>query len=234
MKSDKWQDLERSLEKLQPFYSLMNRIMSLGNESIVRERAMDFIGNPEHYLDAGTGPGTMASLVHKRCSPRITILMDPSMDLLLMNREEGNKLQAKFENIPIRDGYFDLVTCGFSFRDAISHENAARELSRILKIKGRLVIVDIGKPDSPVLQFFYYIYIFIFPILSSLFITRGKLIHEYFTLFFTYVEYPSHSRIVEMFKSLGLELIAQGRKFGGAIFFDVYEKNDQSIYTLYQ
>lgn len=224
MKDDKWHDLERSLERLQPFYSLMNRIMSLGNEQVIRESAMAFVSDCDSYLDAGTGPGTMATLVHGKASTEKTVLMDPSVHLLSINTAAGEKVQARFENIPFRNDSFDLITCGFSFRDAISHTSAASELSRVLKRKGRMIVVDIGKPDSIFLQFFYYMYIFIFPVLSSLIITRGRLIHEYFTLFFTYVEYPAHSEIIKMFNSHGLRLVAQGRKFGGSIFFDVYEK----------
>ncbi|MGC8663867.1 MAG: class I SAM-dependent methyltransferase [Thermoplasmata archaeon] len=224
MKIDKWHDLERSLEKLQSFYDLMNRIMSLDNEKVVRDHSLKYIKDPEFYLDAGSGPGTMANIILKKSKPKITVMMDPSVELLKINRENGEKVQAKFENMPFPDGYFDLVTCGFSFRDAISHEKASQEISRIIKKRGRLIIIDIGKPDSRLLQFFYYLYIFFLPILAAIIITKGRLIHEYFTLFYTFIEYPEHSKIIRMFESNGLELIAQEKKFGGAIFFDVYEK----------
>ncbi|MDP8012245.1 MAG: class I SAM-dependent methyltransferase [Thermoplasmata archaeon] len=224
MKEERWHDLEKSLEKLQPFYDLMNRIMSLDNEKIIRDHSLNFINDPEKYLDAGTGPGTMANLVIKKSNPKKTFLMDPSIELLKINKTYGEKIQAKFENIPFVDGYFNLVTCGFSFRDAISHVKAAKELSRIISKGGRLIIIDIGKPDSRLIQFFYYLYIFLLPILAALIITRGRLIHEYFTLFYTFIEYPEHSKIVKMFESNGLKLIAREKKFGGAIFFDVYEK----------
>lgn len=224
MKLDKWTDLEKSLERLQPFYGLMNKVMSLGNEKIVRKQSLEYVKNSENYLDAGTGPGTMASLVKNRANIKKTFLLDPSIDLLKINNIEGEKINAKFENIPFKDNTFDLITCGFSFRDAISHEKAAEELSRVLNKNGNLIIVDIGKPDIKILQFFYYIYIFLFPLLASLIITKGKMIHEYYTLFFTYVEYPSHSKIIQMFEKNNLKLIAQGKRFGGAIFFDVYTK----------
>jgi demethylmenaquinone methyltransferase/2-methoxy-6-polyprenyl-1,4-benzoquinol methylase len=224
MKDDRWKDLEESLERLMPYYEKMNSIMSLGNDKYIREEGLENIDFANDYLDAGSGPGNMAEIVTKKLGVKNVFMMDPSKGLLAINRVKGERILGKFENMPFRNSSFDLITCAFSFRDAISHEKAANEISRVLNENGKFLLVDIGKPDNPIIQFFFFIYILIFPVLSSILVTRGRLIHEYFTLFFTYLDYPSRKRIERMFKNNGLRLIREGRRFGGALFYQLWLK----------
>lgn len=222
MKSDRWMDLEESLERLMPYYEIMNRIMSLGNDELIRRDGIDKLDDCDAYLDAGTGTGSMARRVMEKVKVKKAVLMDPSVYLLMMNKTEGERVQGLFENMPFCNRSFDLVTCAFSFRDAVSHEKAAGEISRVLKKGGRFLLVDIVKPDNLIMQLIFYLYIFIFPVFTSFFITRGKLVHEYYTLFYTYIEYPSEKMIREMFLKNGLRLVSEGKRFGGALFYQLW------------
>ncbi len=224
MREERWRDLIKSLERLMPYYSRMNKIMSLGNEEIIRKMSLRNINDCCSYLDAGTGPGDMALLVKKSVNVEKTFLLDPSRDLLHINHVEGEKIVGAFESMPFKDNSFDLITCAFSFRDAVSHRKAAKEISRVMKSGGKAVIVDIRKPEHPLQKFFFYLYIMLFPILSSIIVTKGKMVHEYFTLFFTYIEYPSEWDIVSMFRSSGLVLVDRGSRFGGSLFYHVWKK----------
>ena len=224
MREDRWKDLIKSLERLMPYYSEMNKIMSLGNDEIIRDMAIRNIQNCSSYLDAGTGPGNMAHKVKNKIVALKTYLMDPSFEMLSKNNVEGEKVIGAFEAMPFKEGSFDLITCAFSFRDAIFYDKAAREISRVLKDKGMVLIVDIRKPDNPFLQFIFYLYILIFPIFSSIIVTKGKLIHEYFTLFYTYLEYPTENEIISMFKSKGLTLLESGNRYFGSLFYHLWIK----------
>src|SRR6185503_14199533 len=64
-----------------------------------------------------------------------------------------------FECMPFRDGMFDAVLCGYSLRDAIQLPQAIGEMHRVLKTGGRLVIVDLGKPDNSVTRAFVSMYL---------------------------------------------------------------------------
>ncbi|MEM3335289.1 MAG: hypothetical protein QXY47_04585, partial [Thermoplasmata archaeon] len=77
MREDRWKDLIKSLERLMPYYSEMNKIMSLGNDEIIRDMAIRNIQNCSSYLDAGTGPGNMAHKVKNKIVALKTYLMDP-------------------------------------------------------------------------------------------------------------------------------------------------------------
>ncbi len=224
MKDERWRDLEESLERLMPYYERMNSIMSLGNDIEIRNEGIENLNDCSYYLDAGTGPGNMAKMVTGRIRAEKVFLMDPSLSLLKINSSNGERILGKFEDMPFGDSTFDLITCAFSFRDAISHEKAAREISRVLKKGGIFLLVDIGKPDNAILKFFFYLYILIFPIFSSIIVTRGRLIHEYFTLFYTYIEYPSIGEIKKIFKESGLKLKKYGSRYGGSLIYQLWVK----------
>ena len=64
MKKEIWEDLEKSLEKILPYYDLMNKVMSLNNEQYLRKRILEFIPEEiENYADIGTGPGNLSILI---------------------------------------------------------------------------------------------------------------------------------------------------------------------------
>ncbi|MGC8646945.1 MAG: class I SAM-dependent methyltransferase [Thermoplasmata archaeon] len=225
MKKDLWEDLERSLEKIIPYYNVMNKVMSLGNEEFLREKMMDYVPeNIDVYGDIGTGPGNISLKIVSERNVDEPFLIDPSMEMLKNNKSGGEKVCAIMEELPFKDETFDLVTCGFSFRDSYSHEDAAKEISRVIKNNGKLIILDIGKPDSKLLFFIYSIYIFFIPLLSSMIITKFKHIHEYFTLFYTYVFYPPHGEILKMFEKNGMRYEHGIKKMGGALFLDIFKK----------
>ncbi|MGC9166622.1 MAG: class I SAM-dependent methyltransferase [Thermoplasmata archaeon] len=225
MKKEIWEDLEKSLEKILPYYDLMNKVMSLNNEQYLRKRILEFIPEEiENYADIGTGPGNLSILITKSKRVKNSYLIDPSIEMLKYNKTNGEKICSLMEQIPLKDEIFDLVTCGFSFRDSYSHENASKEISRIIKKEGKLIILDIGKPDNKLLFFFYSIYILIIPLIASMIITRFRRIHEYFTLFYTYIFYPSHAEIIKMFENNGMIYEKGIKKMGGALFLDIYRK----------
>ncbi len=225
MRTDRWKILEESLENLQPYYRLMNKLMSFGNDTVLREEALDGLKG-ERYLDAGSGPGDMASLTIKMVKPKNVILLDPSVGILKKNVNYGEKVIGKFENIPFNDCSFDLITCAFSFRDAIDHEKAGKEISRVLEKNGYFVLVDLGKPDSIILKFLFYIYIFFYPIILSIFVTKGKMVREYSTLFYTFLDYPQYSKLKKIFESNNFFLIKEKKKMFGGLIMQVWKKNE--------
>ena len=60
----------------------------------------------------------------------------------------ASSLFRVFEYMPFREGIFDAVLCGYSLRDSIHLQQAIKEMHRVLKVRGRLIIIDLGKPDN--------------------------------------------------------------------------------------
>jgi len=152
---DEWGGVIGALSEIIPVYDRVNRAISLGTAEASRRRALaGRLRAGDAVLDAGSGFGNMSLAALAEC-PQVSITMHDA--LVPMLRAAGPRLRAAadrscgvFEGLPYRDGRFDVVMCGYSLRDAISLRAAVSEIHRVLRAGGRLVVVDLGKPDSAV------------------------------------------------------------------------------------
>ena len=124
--------------------------------------------------------------------------------------------------MPFRDGNFDAVLCGYSLRDAISLRTAISEVHRVLKTGGRFVIVDLGKPDSPIIRAGVSFYLrAVLPILAV--VAGGRLGLKFAALYDTYKVWPKNSAL----KSLLLERFTRVEfdtgMMGGAVIVAAYK-----------
>lgn len=148
-----WGGVIGALAEIIPVYDRVNRAISLGTAEANRRRALaGRLRAGDAVLDAGSGFGNMSRTALSEC-PQVSLTLHDA--LVPMLRAAGPRLRAGadrscgvFERLPYRDGQFDVVMCGYSLRDAISLRTAVSEMHRVLRGGGRLVIVDLGKPDS--------------------------------------------------------------------------------------
>jgi len=65
---------------------------------------------------------------------------------------------ADAEHLPFENDCFDAVTCAFGVRNFVHLEQGLSEMLRVLKPGGRMVILELATPDSPLLRPFYNLY----------------------------------------------------------------------------
>ncbi len=102
-------------------------------------------------MDSGSGPGVSSRMMLDNNFGSI-VGLDPS---LVLHRYAKSRLGGEFhpvlgvaENLPFRNGSFaGIITC-FSLRDVQDKTSSLHEFARVLERKGRLEIVDVGKPDN--------------------------------------------------------------------------------------
>ncbi len=105
--------------------------------------------------------------------------VDPSIILLRYAKSrlwDGfHPVRGIAENLPFRDGSFaGAITC-FSLRDVRDRASSLREFSRVIDDKGRLEIVDIGKPDNLFLRKLASLYIALVMPTIARFLIGGRL-----------------------------------------------------------
>jgi ubiquinone/menaquinone biosynthesis C-methylase UbiE len=118
-------------------------------------------------LDAGSGTGIVtAGFYDAKLKPQKTIDLDLSFNSLQVSREEFIKdkkinaddiapVQGNILDLPFADNTFDLVlSCGVL--EYVSLDNGLREISRVIKKGGKLVLIPI-KPSivGSVLEILY-------------------------------------------------------------------------------
>jgi ubiquinone/menaquinone biosynthesis C-methylase UbiE len=117
---------------------------------------LDVLGpEPGKVLDIGCGTGRFAARLLKREPGARVWGLDLSPGMLGRSRQRGRALggrlqvvQGDSERLPFASDSFDAVTCAHSFHHYPRQPAVLREMHRVLRPGGRLLIVD-GDRDRP-------------------------------------------------------------------------------------
>ena len=72
--------------------------------------------------------------------------------------------------LPFANATFDAVTVGFGLRNLAEWQTGLREMHRVAKAGGRLLVLDFGRPDNAVWRALYFAYLrLIVPVYGKLF-----------------------------------------------------------------
>ena len=164
--------VQRLFTRIAPQYDWFNRLASCGLDQRWRKDvlARGGIQPGQRILDVCTGTGDLAILCAKRQHGQgavIGIDMNSGM-LTLAHRKQRSQdlavdwLQGDAEALPFASGSFDRVVIGFSTRNLGNLTNGLREMVRVLKPQGRLIILETGYPSHPVVRFGYQAFLFTF------------------------------------------------------------------------
>lgn len=223
-----WGKVLDVLEEIIPVYDRVNSFISLGKDSEYRERGIrGRVKKNENILDAGSGFGNMSKTALKLCEDELQItLYDPLTPMLKKTTKLFTKTPSLtcgvFEHIPFRDEKFDAVLCGYSLRDAISLRTALSEIHRVLKKGGRFVIVDLGKPDDPLIRAGVSFYLrLILPIFAI--VGGGRLGLKFASLYDTYKVWPQNKKLESLLLEKFSKVEFDKAMMGGAIIVAAYK-----------
>lgn len=223
-----WGEVLDVLEKIIPVYDKVNSLISLGRDSEFRQRGIRGRVNPgDHILDAGSGFGNMSKTASKLCDDNLNITLYDPLKPMLKNTSRlfsttPTLTCGVFEHIPFRDEKFDAVLTGYSLRDAINLRIAISEIHRVLKKDGRFVIVDLGKPDNPIIRAGVSFYLrAILPILAV--IGGGRLGLKFATLYGTYKLWPQNKKLESLLLERFSRVEFEKGMLGGAIMVAAYK-----------
>ena len=217
-----WREVEDALEEIIDEYERVNHLISLFQDDKARWIGLKEAGLHEGVgLELGSGPGNFTQMIQTRLEGFL-ICVDYSTKMLKAGRVRNRKrntgfIRGLFESLPIREGILSFTTSAYALRDSIHKERVLREISRTLKIEGVLLVVDIGKPNNPVVRGIFSLYMrHIVPILGGLAAGYGYR-NPWSLLYRTYDLLPVNLGLQEMMeRTLGhakLEELA----FGGLI-----------------
>ncbi|MEM7317275.1 MAG: class I SAM-dependent methyltransferase [Planctomycetota bacterium] len=112
------------------------------------EKLLDDVAG-KAVLDLGCGEGRYARILHNR-GAQVTGI-DPVQQFVERARSldpDSTYVQGEAEELPFDDASFDIVLSYLSFVDIPDLESAAREIDRVLRNRGELIIVSISNMAS--------------------------------------------------------------------------------------
>jgi demethylmenaquinone methyltransferase/2-methoxy-6-polyprenyl-1,4-benzoquinol methylase len=172
--------VNRMFDRVAGRYDALNSVMTAGLHHRWRERAAERaeLGPGDFALDVCCGTGDLALALAGRVAPAGRVVgCDFSEPMLDLAREKAAARAAdgvRFEwadalELPYDGDRFDAVTVGFGARNLADLDRGLREMARVLKPGGRLIILEITQPTRPPLSIFYSLWFDrIVPLLGSL------------------------------------------------------------------
>jgi demethylmenaquinone methyltransferase/2-methoxy-6-polyprenyl-1,4-benzoquinol methylase len=143
-------------------YDLTNDVLSLGQTRSWRRAVAAAVGAMpgERILDLAAGTGT-SSLPFQQAGASV-VACDFSLGMLGVGRERNPQVSFAAGDalrLPFRDGVFDAVTISFGLRNIADTTAALRELRRVTKPGGRLVVCEFSHPVNGPLRTVYVEYL---------------------------------------------------------------------------
>ncbi|OBG55214.1 MULTISPECIES: demethylmenaquinone methyltransferase [unclassified Mycobacterium] len=130
-------------------YDLTNTVLSLGQDRYWRAatRSALAIGPDQKVLDLAAG--TAVSTVELRKSGAWCVAADFSVGMLAAGAARNvPKVAADATRLPFGDDVFDAVTISFGLRNVVDPQAALREMARVTRPGGRLVVCEFSTPTN--------------------------------------------------------------------------------------
>jgi len=145
-------------DAIAPRYDLVNRLMTFGLDQRWRRDTIDALALPpgSAVLDVACGTGDLSRLAARR-GYRV-IGADLSRGMLRANRAGVPLAEADTTCLPFHDGAFDGVLCGYALRNFTDLPAALREIVRVIRPGGRIAMLEVDAPASPVLKAGYRVW----------------------------------------------------------------------------
>lgn len=164
---EKGKQVQQMFDGIAHSYDLLNHLLSMGIDRRWRKAAIDSLRpyTPKQMLDVATGTGDFALLSAQRLKPQRLLGIDLSAEMMKVAKEKVMKagleqvISFKQEDclkLTLADDSFDAVTVAYGVRNFSDLDKGLKEMCRVMRPGGRLVIIELTVPRSfPMKQLFW-------------------------------------------------------------------------------
>lgn len=144
-------------------YDLLNRLISLGGDRRWRRIAAEALAlhgwtrRPPRVLDVASGTGDLAIEIARRYPGVAVHGIDASRGMTEIGRRKvdragfGDRITLDAGDaleLPFSDDSFDAATIAFGIRNIPDRNRALREMARVTRSEGRVVVLEAGEPSA--------------------------------------------------------------------------------------
>jgi len=225
-------------ESIAPKYDMMNDILSFRRHKAWRRftmRKMDVQpGQTSLDLCCGTCDWTIA--LAKTSVTGRTVGLDFSRNMLDIGQSKIDKLergdqitlvQGNAMELPFEDNTFDFVTIGFGLRNVPDIVKTLKEMKRVVKPGGKIVCLELSKPNwQPFKGIYYFYFEKLLPLMGKWFVKRYE---QYRWLPESLAAFPDLQALAELFRSVGMRNVKAYPLTGGVAALHIGTKGNEGI-----
>ena len=209
-----------------PRYDLINDLQSFGLHRVWKRRLVRLasVRPGEHALDVCCGTGDVTFALAREgaeatgfdfSAPMLDVARRRAAALLGSFRSAPRFVQGDALSLPFVDASFDVVTISYGLRNLADIDRGLRELTRVLRPGGRLLVLDFGKPELIAWRRLYFAYLrWCVPVFGRLFCGDADT-HGY--ILDSLQKYPAQRGVDAKLRGLGYEATSVSDLLGGVM-----------------
>lgn len=191
-------------------YDFLNHLLSMGIDKTWRSKVVKMVkaGNPTKILDVATGTADLAIALGNNIEAEV-IGLDISAGMLEVGKQKvaSRKMQnvnlvlGDGENLPFEDETFDAVTVAFGVRNFENLEKGIKDIYRVIKPGGQLVVLEFSQPEkAPFKQLYNFYFKNILPNIGKM-VSKDSRAYTYLPE--SVQAFPYGDRFLEVLKNCG-------------------------------
>lgn len=174
-------DVQSIFSSIANKYDKLNTILTLNVDQIWRKKAVKLCNIKENdkVLDLCCGTGKMIELECRAVGENTTVIgLDFNSEMINVGHKKLNKslnnykynlIQGDARSLPFLDDSFHCITIAFGLRNVPDKIKAISEMYRVLKPGGKVVCLELSKPEMPIFRNIYNLYFnFALPVIGYL------------------------------------------------------------------
>ena len=212
---EKTVQIARMFNTISDKYDKFNDIMSWGMARVWRKQSLLALKkyNPKQILDIAAGTADMCIKSYQYLNPDHVTGVDISANMLDMGRIKVDKanLSDKIDlevqdcsNLTFANETFDAATIAFGIRNFEKLDESLKQINRVLKPGGHLLILEMNEPQKGLLFKGYQLYTKIFVRLTAKYLSSDKVAYDYLTA--SMHAFPNGERLIDIMEKNGFKL----------------------------
>ncbi len=134
-------------------YDRANTVLSGGIHHLWRRKAVNWSGPREGdaILDCATGTGDLAIAFKKAVGTGRVVGTDFTPEMIGLARRKSSEITfdvADVTELPFDDDTFDIASISFGIRNVGDPAKAIREMARVVRPGGRVIVLEFGQPSN--------------------------------------------------------------------------------------
>jgi demethylmenaquinone methyltransferase/2-methoxy-6-polyprenyl-1,4-benzoquinol methylase len=186
-------------------YDLANHLLSCGFDFYWRKRAAEIVASwrANEIVDLATGTGDLALALQREMPNAKIVGADFTEEMLAIAKSKGvhETILANAMQLPFADASFDCVTIAFGLRNLPDWSAALREMHRVLRPSGHVLVLEFSLPQLSILRAVYGFYLHHCTPLIGFLLTRKKEAYKY--LGDSIEEFPSGDPMCRLMEGAG-------------------------------